>query len=191
MIHPVVSLSLASKKNAPAAGGLPSSACVAHASKYLYDSTRLCHYYFCSKGALEFKKKRKFLVVTSHQSSGGSYSFFFVYHHICTSWTNTVTTEYDFITSQRPCVIAEFILLSACSLMQQDKEWTSFSFSWMQIRTNTVAEQTNSRRRERIVGLQWKQVGAEVKRPVDVGADCWTPTVKLHTAGTEHTFAQL
>lgn len=94
------------------------------------------------------------------------FPLFHIYHHIYASWTNSLTTEHVFITPQRQCVIAQQTLLFALGLIQQDKEERiCFSFSWLQIRTNTVAMQTNSKCRERVVSLQWKQVVAEVARP--------------------------
>ncbi len=44
MIHPAVFLSLARETNARVAGVMLNFACLAHASKDLYDSRRLCHF---------------------------------------------------------------------------------------------------------------------------------------------------
>ncbi len=55
---PAVSLSLASKTNARAAGALPSSACLARATKDLYDSRRLSYYRICPKGEQESTKTK-------------------------------------------------------------------------------------------------------------------------------------
>ncbi len=42
--------------NACIAGVMPSSACLAHASKDLSDGRRLCHHRFCPKGPQESTK---------------------------------------------------------------------------------------------------------------------------------------
>lgn len=95
-----------------------------------------------------------------------------------------LTTERVSITAQRQCVITEQTLLFVLGLIQGDNEKRTCFLFWMQIRTNTVAKQTNSRCTECIVGVGWKQAVSVELRPAAGWSLLSSPTVKPHAAGS-------